>query len=253
MAPLLADADYRIANLECSVSIRGASLPGKPYTFRADPRALRVMLGRLDAVALSNNHSGDFGPDAFLDTIDHLRQAGLRSFGGGRNLRHAHAPLWIRKNGLRIAVLGYNEYKPRRFEAGAHSPGIAWSEDEQVIADIRTARAAGADHVIPFMHWGWEKSTQPDDRQRSLARRLIDEGASLVVGSHPHVTQGAEIYRGKPIVYSLGNFVFDGFDYANGRSGWLLRLQIDRDGVMPRRLQARHDGVPRPGALPGEI
>jgi hypothetical protein len=104
-----------------------------------------------------------------------------------------------------------------------HTPGIAWSEDEQVIADIRAARAAGADHVIPFMHWGWEKSTQPDDRQRSLARRLIDEGASLVVGSHPHVTQGAEIYRGKPIVYSLGNFVFDGFDYENARRGWLLR------------------------------
>ena len=82
VAPLLADADYRIANLECSVSTRGASLPGKPYTFRADPRALRVMQGRFDAVALSNNHSGDFGPDAFLDTIDHLRQAGLRSFGG---------------------------------------------------------------------------------------------------------------------------------------------------------------------------
>jgi hypothetical protein len=81
------------------------------------------------------------------------------------------------------------------------------------------------------MHWGWEKSTQPDNRQRSLARRLIDEGASLVVGSHPHVTQGAEIYRGKPIVYSLGNFVFDGFDYENARRGWLLRLEIDRDGV----------------------
>jgi poly-gamma-glutamate synthesis protein (capsule biosynthesis protein) len=119
---LLADADYRIANLECSVSTRGASLPGKPYTFRADPRAPRDA-GRFDAVAVSNNHSGDFGPDAFLDTIDHLR-AGIRSFGGGRNLPDAHAPLWIHKNGLRIAVLGYNEYKPRSFEAGASRP--AW-------------------------------------------------------------------------------------------------------------------------------
>ncbi|MBP6800427.1 MAG: CapA family protein, partial [Zoogloea sp.] len=182
VAPLLADADYRIANLECSVSTRGASLPGKPYTFRADPRALRVMQGRFDAVAVSNNHSGDFGPDAFLDTIDHLRQAGLRSFGGGRNLRDAHAPLWLHKNGLRIAVLGYNEYKPRSFEAGASRPGVAWSEDSEMISDIRAARKAGAHIVIPFMHWGWENRHTPSLRQRMLARKMIDAGASLVVG-----------------------------------------------------------------------
>ena len=139
--------------------------------------------------------------------------------------------MWIDKNGLKIAVLGYNEFKPRAFEAGANWPGVAWSEDDLVIADIRAAKAAGADLVIPFMHWGWEKETRPSERQKTFARRMIDEGAALVVGSHPHVTQGAEIYKGKPIIYSLGNFVFDGFDYPEARRGWLLRLKLDKSGV----------------------
>ena len=129
--------------------------------------------------------------------------------------------------GLKIAVLGYNEFKPRVFEAG-----IAWSEDDQVIADIRAAKAAGADLVIPFTHWGWEKETKPTERQKAFARQMIDEGAALIVGGHPHVTQGAEIYKGKPIIYSLGNFVFDGFDYPEAERGWLLRLELDLSGVV---------------------
>ncbi len=253
-APILEAADYRIGNLECAVADGGAAQPSKIWSFRAKPKTLKVLRGRFDAVSLANNHSGDYGQAAFVETTQHLDAAGIARFGGGRDLAEAHRPLWIEKKGLKIAVLGYNEYKPRRFEAGPQTPGIAWSEDEQVIADIRAAKAAGADHVIPFMHWGWEKYTQPDERQKSFARRMIDEGASLVVGSHPHVTQGAEIYQGKPIVYSLGNFVFDGFDYANAQRGWLLRLQIDRDGVLAWETLAAQiddDGTPwpRPGAF----
>ena len=248
-AATLATADYRIGNLECAVATGGAAQPSKPWSFRANPETLKILRGRFDAVSLANNHSGDFGPLALLETQHNLDAAGIAHFGGGRDLNEAHRPLWIDKKGLKIAVLGYNEYKPRRFEAGPQTPGIAWSEDEQVIADIRAARAAGADHVIPFMHWGWEKNTQPDERQRQFSRRMIDEGASLVVGNHPHVTQGVEIYRGKPIVYSLGNFVFDGFNYENGRRGWLLRLQIDREGVRHWETLAAdidHDGTPHP-------
>ena len=248
-ATILAAADYRIGNLEGSIATGGNAQPSKLWSFRARPDTLKILRGRFDAVSLANNHSGDYGPVAFMETLDYLAAAGIAHFGGGRNLAEAHRPLWIEQKGLKIAVLGYNEYKPRRFEAGAHSPGIAWSEDEQVIADIRAARAAGADHVIPFMHWGWEKSTQPDNRQRSLARRLIDEGASLVVGSHPHVTQGVEIYQGKPIIYSLGNFVFDGFDYAAGQRGWLLRLKLDKSGVIfwdTLAAQMDDDGTPHP-------
>ncbi|HJW26830.1 MAG TPA: CapA family protein [Rhodocyclaceae bacterium] len=248
-APLLADADYAIGNLECPIATGGKALDNKIYTFRAHPRVLEVLKGRFNALAVSNNHAGDYGKAAFVETLDYLEKSGIRSFGGGRDLAAAHAPLWIEKGGLRIAVLGYSEFKPRSFEAGPDWPGVAWSEDSQVVADIRAARAAGADLVIPFMHWGWEREPGPGERQRELARTMIDAGADMVVGGHPHVTQGAEYYRGRPIVYSLGNFVFDGFASPEARLGWLLRVTVDRQGVVAwDTVAARMDeaGTPRP-------
>jgi poly-gamma-glutamate synthesis protein (capsule biosynthesis protein) len=248
-ASILAAADYRIGNLECPIATTGQPLENKIYSFRAHPRVLSVLKGRFDALAVSNNHAGDYGHAAFLETLEHLRTAGIASFGGGRNLTEAHRPLWIDKHGLSIAVLGYNEFKPRSFEAGPHWPGIAWSEDSHVLADIRAARAAGADLVIPFMHWGWEREPEPGARQRHLARLMIDAGADAVVGGHPHVTQGSETYRGKPIIYSLGNFVFDGFDLPAAKLGWLLRMSVDRGGVLDWSVvEARIDdeGIPYP-------
>ena len=250
----LADADYTIGNLECPIASVGKALESKIFAFRADPRVVDRLKGRFDALAVANNHSGDYGKAAFLETLAHLDRAAIPYFGGGRDLTAAHAPLWIDKKGLRIALLSYNEYKPRSFEAGPDWPGIAWSEDSQVTSDIRAARAAGADLVISFMHWGWEREPAPTERQRQLARRMIDAGADLVVGGHPHVTQGAEYYRGKLIVYSLGNFVFDGFDAPAEKRGWLLRLTVDRSGLLAWETvvaQMDDDGTPhpQPGAL----
>ena len=250
----LADADYTIGNLECPIASVGKAMESKIFAFRADPRVVDRLKGRFDALAVANNHSGDYGKAAFLETLAHLDRAGIPYFGGGRDLTAAHAPQWIEKNGLRIALLAYNEYKPRAFEAGPDWPGIAWSEDSQVKSDIRAARAAGADLVIPFMHWGWEREPAPTERQRQLARLMIDAGADLVVGGHPHVTQGAEYYRGKLIVYSLGNFVFDGFDAPAEKRGWLLRLTLGRSGLLAWETvvaQMDADGTPQPqpGAL----
>jgi poly-gamma-glutamate synthesis protein (capsule biosynthesis protein) len=245
----LAAADYRIGNLECPLASIGQPMENKIYNFRADPNAAAVLKGRFDAMSVANNHSGDYGKEAFLETLAVLDAQGIHHFGGGRNLAEAHAPLWIEQKGLRIAVLGYNEFKPRSFEAGAESPGIAWSEDSQVIADIRAARAAGADVVIPFMHWGWEREPQPSERQKRLARAMVDAGAAIVVGSHPHVTQGAELYRGRPIIYSLGNFVFDGFKTPAAKFGWLLRLDVEHGGVSSWLTFAAHmdeEGTPHP-------
>jgi len=248
-AEILKAADYRIGNLECPIAESGSALDNKIYTFRAKPQVLPVLQGRFDAVSLANNHSGDYGHDAFLDTLRHLDNAGIAHFGGGRNLGEAHQPLWIERKGLKIAVLAYNEFKPRAFEAGPNWPGIAWSEDDHVIADIRTAKAAGADLIIPFMHWGWENEGKPSQRQQQLARKMIDEGAALVVGGHPHVTQGVETYKGKLIIYSLGNFVFDGFDHPAGQRGWLLRLKLDKSGLIfwdTLAAQMDDNGTPHP-------
>ena len=253
-AAVLKAADYRIANLECPIAESGTRLTPKFFTFRAHPRTLPALQGRFDAVTLANNHTGDYGTEALLETMHRLDAAGIARFGAGKNLVEAHKPLWIERQGLKIAVLGYNEFIPRAFEAGPDTPGTAWSEDDQVISDIRAAKAAGADLIIPFMHWGWENEPTPTRRLQTFARRMIDEGASMVVGSHPHVTQGADIYRGKPIIYSLGNFVFDGFDFPEAKLGWLLRLKLDKTGVLEWHTLAAQidsDGTPHP--VPGAL
>jgi len=104
------------------------------------------------------------------------------------------------------------------------------------------------------MHWGWEREPDPSERQRQLARTMIDAGADIIVGGHPHVTQGAEYYRGKLIVYSLGNFVFDGFDLPAAKRGWLLRLTLDKKGLVAWETvaaQMDEEGTPHP--VPGAL
>ena len=247
---LLDAHDLRIGNLECVVA-RGGNALLKPFTFRADPQVLPVLKRHFDAVSLANNHSGDFGKTAFAEQLGLMQQAGLPWFGGGHTLEEAHRPLILERNGLRIALLGYVEFKPRAFEADATRPGVAWSgEDEQVIEDIIAARRVQhADIVIPFMHWGWEEEAQPSPRLREFAQRMIDAGADMVVGDHPHVTQGADVYKGKPIIYSLGNFLFNSFDTVATTTGWVLSATLGPEGVRQWRTHVARldaDGVPHP-------
>ena len=231
LAAVFAGADIRIGNLECVVATTG-SAGRKNFTFRAHPRTLPVLKRHFDAVALANNHSGDYGRGAFAQMLGLLQQAGLAQFGGGHNLSQAHTPFIIERKGLRIALLSYSEFMPRSFEADSNSPGIAWSEDEQVVEDIRKARAVhGANLVIPVMHWGWENEPTSNARQRQLARLMIDAGADAVIGGHPHVTQETAQYKGKPIIYSVGNFVMKETDNPEQRRGWVLRMQLDEQGV----------------------
>lgn len=245
----LKKADIAVANLECVVATGGEKVQ-KSYNFRAHPRCLGVLKEHFGALDLANNHTGDYGPKALVEMIERLDQAGIPHFGAGRDLAAAHAARVLERHGLRIALLGYYESRPRALRAGADSPGVAWAEDERVVADIRDARKRHrADLVIPVLHWGWEYYTEPNERQRALAREMIDAGADLVVGGHPHVVQGAEIYRGRPIVYSLGNFAFNGFEREVAKSGWLLRATMDRDGVVDWETKvARLDeqGLPHP-------
>ena len=230
-ADYFAGADIRITNLECVVSTRGQA-NDKMYTFKAHPRVIPVLQKHFDAVTLANNHSGDFGPDAFAQMLSLLKEAGLAQVGGGMNLKDAHTPLVFTRNGLRIAVLSYNEFHPRSFEAGFDIPGVAWSEDQQVMEDIQTARRIHrADLVIPIMHWGWENERTANPRQRQLAKLMIDAGADAVIGGHPHVTQDVSVYKGKPIVYSVGNFVMKETDNAFQRKGWVLKMYLDKRGV----------------------
>jgi poly-gamma-glutamate synthesis protein (capsule biosynthesis protein) len=248
-APLFARADIRLANLECVIATTGHA-GDKNFTFRAHPRVLPVLKKHFDALALANNHSGDYGRVAFAEMLGLLKKAGIGQFGSGHNLREAHTPLIVERKGLRIALLGYNEFMPRSFEADFDAPGTAWSEDEQVVADIRAARTVHrADLVIPVMHWGWENEPVANERQRQLARLMVAAGADAVIGGHPHVRQDIEIVDGKPVVYSVGNFVMKESDNAEQRIGWVLELNLDKTGVVSWRTHTANldmKGIPSP-------
>ncbi len=231
VAHLFKGADIRLGNLECVVATVGSVEPEKPNVFRVHPRGLKYVKRHFDAVGLANNHSGDYGPQAFAQMLGFLKQSGLGYYGGGHDLKEAHKPLIFERHGVRIAILGYDEFQPRNFEADHDRPGVAWSEDEQVVRDIQDARRVwNADVVIPVMHWGWEEPIA-NARQRALARLMIDAGADAVIGGHPHQVQDTEVYRGKPIFYSLGNFVFEGFSDPVNNRAWVVRLMLDRQGV----------------------
>ncbi|MFZ6820191.1 CapA family protein [Undibacterium sp. Ji22W] len=246
---IFATADLRIGNLECVIATTGKAAD-KNFTFRAHPRVIPVLKQHFDAISLANNHSGDFGPEAFSEMLGLLKTQELAYFGGGNNVSEAHRPHIIEKNGLRIALLGYDEFMPRSFEANTNKAGVAWSEDEQVVRDIINARKVyRADIVIPFMHWGWENETTANKRQRQLARIMIDAGADAVIGGHPHVIQDTETYKGKPIIYSIGNFMMDALDNEAQTLGWAVRLHVNQNGAQAwdtRLVKINPQGTPAP-------
>jgi poly-gamma-glutamate synthesis protein (capsule biosynthesis protein) len=219
-------ADIRIGNLECVVGSTGKA-EDKPYVFRAHPRVTKWLKRYFNAVSVANNHTGDYGPVAFSNMLDILERDGVAYFGGGKEIRSAHQPYIVEVKGKKIAILGYNEFFPRSFEALSDRAGTAWSEDDYVVSDIKKAKNYyHADLVIVYPHWGWEYEKHASSRQERLAHLMIDAGADVIVGGHPHVTQNIEVYKGKPIFYSLGNFVFNGFDDEEANTGWALELFI---------------------------
>ena len=181
-------ADLFVVNEEFPFSSRGEAAPDKQYTFRLPPERVSIFkeMG-IDLVTLANNHALDFGTDALVDTLDTLDQAGILHVGAGRNLDEAKEPVIAELKGMKIGFMTYD-------------PALTVQEIEK-LDEV-------CDYVVVYVHWGIERAEHPEEYQRTMGRQYIDAGADLVVGSHPHVLQGIEYYEGKPIVYSLGNFVF---------------------------------------------
>ena len=221
---VLHGADLAYCNLECPISDRGRDLHHL-YSFRADPRALEgLKAAGFTIVSEANNHAYDWGPAALVNTLGRLHALGIRTVGAGENTLGAHHPTVVDLDGLRVAFLAYVNIDPQEAAAGAEHPGVAWLDREQVTSDIHFARNL-ADLVVVCPHWGVEYAAVPTRQQQELARRMVDTGADLIVGSHPHVVQPLEQYRGHWIAYSLGNFVFDQRDPATHR-GLLLKVTV---------------------------
>jgi poly-gamma-glutamate capsule biosynthesis protein CapA/YwtB (metallophosphatase superfamily) len=263
--PALADADVRFGNLEMALTDRGTPAR-KDYVFRAPPAATDgLSYAGFNVVSLANNHSLDYGPEGLADTITALDRAGIAHAGAGSDTEQAHAPALLTVKGVRIAVLAYvnvpndsrSGFVAQSMEAGPGRPGVAWGTVDAVQRDVAAAKQQ-ADVVIVSLHSGYEYTDTPNPTQRALAHAAVDAGAALVLGGHPHVLQGVEFYHGVPIIYSLGNFVFDldHDDYSHpGLPSTLtviFRVTLTKDGVqgvrfIPAVIDPR-DGRPAPAS-----
>ncbi|HHV79486.1 MAG TPA: CapA family protein [Firmicutes bacterium] len=244
VAPVLASADIAIANLESPVGVSGEPIPGKLIWFRAPPASMEaIKYAGIDAVTLANNHILDYDTPLLKETISLLDAAGIVHAGAGANISEARRPAIVERKGLRIALLGCSEFAnpnlfwsrsyPRTFLATEDQAGTAPIQDQMIKDDIARARKL-ADIVLVAFHWGQEYVNYPQSYfgrdLREIARVAIDAGADAVLGFHPHAIQGIEIYKGKPIAYSLGNFVMDQKRPVT-RESMILELHADKNGI----------------------
>jgi poly-gamma-glutamate synthesis protein (capsule biosynthesis protein) len=242
-AQLLAEVSEHFAgrgivfgNLETAVSDRGAP-EDKAFTFRAPTSApASLAAAGFDVVSLANNHSGDYGSAAFEDTVAAVAAAGLVGVGGGLNKQEAWAPRLVEAEAdrsgppLRVAFLAFNEILPENFAATDTRAGNAYTQDFGAILEAVAAARPLADRLVVSMHWGIERQFEPTGRQVQEARGLIDAGADVVLGHHPHVIEGIEFYGDGLIAYSLGNFVFSpGSD--QGRDTYILDFTFAAEGA----------------------
>jgi poly-gamma-glutamate synthesis protein (capsule biosynthesis protein) len=248
IATLLRGASFAAANLECTISNLGNS--AQRYAFRAPERSGQLLRrAGFRAMGLANNHALDFGIAALDDCAAHLFREQVQPIGVGKPGSSTYTPSFFSMlDGKRIALLAITDVGP------AAGPKIAAASDRSGLnAAIANARSH-ANFVACLVHWGIENSEHITDTQRELARRLIDHGVDLVVGSHPHRVQALDFYHGCPIAYSLGNLVFDGAPTVESwNRGALLQIGLNENAqassacLIPLVLE---DGFPRVDAPP---
>lgn len=206
----LRQADFTVVNNEFPYSTRGVPAPDKQFTFRIDPSYVSILLkSGVDLVTLANNHVLDYGTDALADTFKTLDDAGIGYMGAGNSLERAAKLILKKTNGHTFGFLAASRVFPDvSWNVENAQPGVFSAYDpSRLLAAVQDARSQ-CDFLFVYVHWGIERNTAPEEYQVSMAHALIDAGADAVIGAHPHVLQGVECYKGKPIFYSLGNFIF---------------------------------------------
>jgi poly-gamma-glutamate synthesis protein (capsule biosynthesis protein) len=229
-------ATTRVVNLESVVSAEGTVAPQKRFHLRAPLEATNALSAAgIDVISLANNHAADFGSSALLDSIRRLRAAGRVVIGAGGNESEAYAARRSATGKIGfIAVSDLESEKPTPITG----PVIASSSDRAQLARAIVAARAQFEFLIALVHWGEENSEVVIERQRELARWLVDHGVDLIAGSHPHCIQPLDFYHGRPIVYSLGNLVFDGAPTVTSwNKGQLLEVGLPRKRGAPPSLR----------------
>lgn len=233
---LIESADLAIANFENPAPDR-FRWHTRGTVFSADPSLIQGIAGAgIDYVSLANNHIRDAGGQGLLQTIANIRKDGIAVSGAGKNLAAAREPAMLEAAGTTVAILAYDAIAAS-YHATANKIGSAPLTASIVRADVRAARAAGADVVIVFPHWGTEYRSKPFAAQQELARMIIDSGADMVIGNHAHWAGAMEVYEGKPIWYALGNFIFDQTWSEPTMEGITLELTFSGADLVQVRLR----------------
>ena len=205
------NADITMVNEEFPFSNRGTQAQDKQFTFRVDPGYVKILqeMG-IDVVTVANNHALDYGTDALSDTFQTLDNAGIAYVGAGDSLERASQPYVIKAGGKTFGFLAASRVIPEvSWNIDNRQPGMLCTYDSAELCNAIQKAKETCDYVVVYVHWGIERENTPQDYQRQLGKAYIDAGADMVIGAHPHVLQGIEYYNGKPIVYSLGNYIFN--------------------------------------------
>ena len=241
LAGSLAAADVVFANLETTVDSSGSQIPKQPRVV-AEGSAIRGALTALgvDVVSLANNHAFDANAEGFETVVGLLRSQGIAFCGAGDDSSEASRPCVIERKGVRLGWLAYVPAETKPSHVAGTAPGVNLLHEERAAREVRELRR-NVDHVLVSLHWGVEYCNLPSPAQRRFARRLVEEGASFVIGHHAHAVQGVEAYRGGVIAYNLGNatttdFFIDGRlaiqQSRRTRSSFILRAALLPDRVL---------------------
>jgi poly-gamma-glutamate synthesis protein (capsule biosynthesis protein) len=237
----LQEADILEVNNEFPYSTRGTQAPDKQYTFRVDPSYVSILqeMG-VDAAGLANNHVLDYGKDALLDTFTTLDGAGIDYTGAGTSVEDASKLLTYEINGKTYGILAASRVIPvGSWNVENSQPGVFCTYDPTLLVEKIKAAKETCDYVFVCVHWGVEHTDELTDYQQSMAHQFVDAGADAVIGAHPHVLQGIEYYEGKPIFYSLGNFIFN----QNIDSTVAVRFTISGDSMQTQLIPATASGA----------
>jgi poly-gamma-glutamate capsule biosynthesis protein CapA/YwtB (metallophosphatase superfamily) len=257
-------SDLVVANLESPIGVTGRPIPNKMIWFRAKPQAAEALKDAgIDVVCLANNHILDYDTENLLETMDILDQAQIGYFGAGRNLEEARRPLIVNVNGIRVAFLGYSEFaRPglywstayrRSFDATPTTPGCAPLDPDYIKEDIAKVKSQ-SDVVMVMVHWGAEDTNVPlpfIEDQRKIAKLILESGADVLLGTHPHALQGLEVIGDGLCAYSLGNFVMDQKREIQKES-MILDMYISMSGLSGINVHPVYIDDCRPRVLEGK-
>jgi len=230
----IADADLRIVQFETPLTVADTPIDKYGPNLRCPPDVLDLLVFLdLNIALLANNHTGDYGGDATMETIEHLENSGIRTVGAGANIVEAAKPLRVENDGISVNILNFAEHEFGI--ATATTPGCAPLDPIKNIEAIREAKAT-SDLVIVTIHGGHEKNPLPSPRMTKTYRAFADAGADVVFNCHSHCPEPIEVWNGTPIIYSPGNFFFPASGISTGASplwwrGYLPKLYFDKNGV----------------------